>query len=217
MAVTAHAPILPGRDLWHGRFGSALVLMAVALPFAAALVWAATLPRIDDASVSASIRTTASLVDHHAAAMIRVGERIVGAAAASSAADRSVWASYGQHMIADGRGLQDLGGRLRGTAVVAQADLIHRGNVDVAAAALEARWEQLRADGRATAEHGRVMVGMAADLSAGVREGMLTNTDVQEIRQASAGMAEAGDQVARCADSLLSSTAQMRRWMGIGR
>lgn len=217
MTVTAHASALAGRDIWHGRLRPALVLALVVTPFAAALVWAAMLPRVDRATIADSVRETAALVDDHAAVMIRIGERISATATASNAADRATWIAYGQHMAADGRGLDALGARLRQTAIVAQADQMHRGTPDVAVAALQARWEELRSDGRATAEHGRVMVRMAGDLGVGVREGTLGDADVQEIRRASAGMVEAGDRVARSAELLLASVDQMRRWMGIGR
>lgn len=215
--MAVHAPALPRPDVWHGRFGPTLALVLVVLPFAATLVWAATRPRLDDAAVAADIRSTAALVGDHSAAMVRVGERIAAAAAASTVPDRAAWLAYAQHMVSDGRNLEALGERLRRTATVAEADPMHGGSAGVAAAVLQARWEQLRADGRATAEHGRVMVQMAADLGAGVREGILSEADVAEVRQASAGMAEAGDRIARSAGLLLASVDQMQRWMGFSR
>ncbi len=213
MAVTAHAPTLRARDVWHGRFGAPLALALVVLPFAAALLWVVTHPAPDAAVMSESIRETAAIVEGTAASMVRIGERMV---AVSAAPDRAGWTAYGQHMIEDGRGLQQLGDRLRSTAAVADADPLHTDS-HVAVAVLEARWEQLRADGRATAEHGRVMVRMAADLSAGVRAGILSEADVLEIKSASAGMADAGERIMRTAEMLLASTSQVQRWMGVGR
>ena len=216
MAVIAHAPTSSARDVWHGRFGAPLALLLVTLPFAAALAWAVTHPPPDAAASSESIRETADVVEGTAASMIGVGERLVRSAEASAAADRAGWIAYGQHMIEDGRGLEELGQRLRGTAVVAGNDPMHSTN-DVAAAVLEAGWERLRADGRATAEHGRVMVQMASDLGAGVRSGIISDADVGEIRATAQRMVEAGDRVVRTAEVLLAETSLVRRWMGVGR
>lgn len=216
MTVTAHAPVSAAGDVWHGRFGAPLALALVVLPFAAALAWAVTHPPPDAAALSERIRETATVVDGTAASMIRIGERVAGSAETSTAADRAGWIAYGQHMIEDGRGLAELGERLRGTAAVAGADPMHS-TTDVAAAVLQARWERLRADGRATAEHGRVMVRMASDLSAGVRSGIITDADVQEIRATAQRMVEAGDRVVRTAEVLLAETSLVQRWMGVSR
>lgn len=217
MAVhTAPLPRLR-QDVWHGRFGPVLALALVTLPFAAALVWAVSARPLDEASIAGEIRATATLVDDHAAAMIRVGERVSAAASASTAPDRVAWVAYGAHMVADGRGLEALGDRLRQTAIVAEADPLHRGRVDVAAAVLQARWQQLRADGSATAEHGRVMVQMAREQRAGAASPFITAADLGEIERASVGMEEAGERIVRAADMLLASTGQVQRWMGIGR
>ena len=217
MAITALTPRIARPDVWHGRYGPALALALVALPFAAAILWATTLPSVDQATVAANIRETAALVDEHAAAMERVGERLATSAAASTVPDRAVWVAYGQHMAADGRNLAALGDRLRSTATVADADQAHRGSISVGVAVLRARWEQLRADGRVTAEHGRVMVQMAADVDASVAAGILTREDASRIREASAGMAEAGERIVQLADLLIASVSQMQRWMGWGR
>src|SRR5574341_1244098 len=83
----------------------------------------------------------------------------------------------------------------------------------VAVAVLEARWERLRADGRATAEHGRVMVRMASDLGAGVRSGIVSEADVAEITATAERMVEAGDRVVRTAEVLLAETSLVQRWM----
>ncbi len=212
--MAVHAPTLPRTDVWHGRYGPFLALTLIVVPFAAVLIWAATVPRVDQAAIGDEIRVTAALVDDHAAAMIRVGERVAAAAASSTTESRTTWIAYGQHMVSDGRGLQDLSARLRSTATVAESDPMHGFNAGLAAAVLQARWEQLRADGRATATHGQVMLQLANELGGGVRAGILNDADVQEIRLASAGMAEAGARVARSADLLLASVDQMRRWMG---
>lgn len=217
MAVTAHTPRIARPDVWHGPYGPALALALVVLPFAAAILWATTLPTVDQATVAASIRETATLVDEHAAAMQRVGERLATSAAASTVPDRAAWVAYGQHMAADGRSLAALGERLRHTATVAEADQAHRGSLSVGTAVLRARWEQLRADGRVTAEHGRVMVQMAGDVDGAVAAGILTREDAGRIREASAGMAEAGERIVQLADLLIASVAQMQRWMGWGR
>ena len=211
--MAVHVPAMQRTDVWHGRFGPYVVLAIIAAPVLAALLWAATLPRVNEAAVADEIRATAVVVDDHAAAMIRIGERITAAATASTAASRATWIAYGQHMVSDGRLLQDLGDRLRSTATVAEADPIHGGNAGLAAAVLQARWEQLRVDGHATAAHGHVMYQLASELGGGVRAGILTDADLQEIRAASAGMADAGDRVARSADVLLASVDQMQRWM----
>ncbi|MBI2325498.1 MAG: hypothetical protein HYU87_11145 [Chloroflexi bacterium] len=217
MAVTAHAPpVSPARDVWHGRFGAPLALALVVLPFAVALMWAVTHPPPDAAALSERIRETAAVVEGTAASMIRIGERMAGSAEASTVADRAGWIAYGQHMIEDGRGLEALGERLRGTAAVAGADPMHSTN-DVAVAVLQARWERLRADGRATAEHGRVMVRMASDVSAGIRSGIVTDADVAEIRATAERMVEAGARVERTAEVLLAETSLVQRWMGVGR
>lgn len=217
MAINA-APIPAARtDVWHGRFGAPLALGLVVLPFAAILLWYALSGTTDQATLAAEIRTTATVVDEHAAAMIRIGDRISQSAATSSAPDRATWAAYGVHMISDGRGLQDLAARLRTTATVAQADQLHRGSIQLGEAALKARWEQLRADGEATAAHGRVMVDMARDLNGGIASGIITASDAREIQQASQGMVDAGDRVVRAADRLLALVDQMQRWMGFPR
>lgn len=216
MAVTARVPTLPAQDLWHGRFAAPLALLLVALPFAAALAWAATHPAPDAATSAQRIRETADVVEGTAASMVAVGGRVVRSAEASTATDRAGWIAYGQHMIEDGRALEELGQRLRGTAVVAGADPMHS-TTDVAAAVLEARWERLRADGRATAEHGRVMVQMASDLGAGVRSGIINDADVAEIRATAQRMVDAGDRVVRTAEMLLAETSLVQRWMGVGR
>ena len=148
--------------------------------------------------------------------MVRIGERLATAAATSNAPERAAWVAYGQHMVSDGSSLRTLGERLRQTATVAEADQLHSSS-SVAVAVLQARWEQLRADGWAMAEHGRVMVQMARDMAAGARSGILGETDVQEIARASAGMAEAGDRVVRSAELLLASVGQAQRWMGTSR
>lgn len=215
--MAVHVPALPRPDVWHGRFGPGLALSLVLIPFAAALAWAAlAAPPADETTVAATIRDTAVLVDDHAAAMIRIGERISAAAAASSAADKATWAAYGQHMISDGKGLQALSARLRQTATVADGDPLHSGH-NVAIAALQARWEQLRSDGRATAEHGRVMVGMGHEMSAGVATGFITADDARAIDAASTGMVDAGERIMRAANLLLASIDQMQRWMGNSR
>src|SRR3990172_420775 len=134
-------------DIWHRKFGPALALGLVFLPFAA--------PPLDSRALAASIRESAVVVDAHAAAMIRVGDRVT---AAAQAADDKVWAAYGTHLLSDGKSLERLAASLRDTAVVAEADPMHTGRIDVAAAILETRWEQLRVDGRATALHGTVML-----------------------------------------------------------
>ena len=211
--MAAHVGTLRRTDVWHGRFGPYLVLAIIAIPVLAALIWAATLPRMDEAAVAEQIRETAAVVDDHAAAMIRIGDRITAAATASSAASRATWIAYGQHMVSDGRALHELGDRLRSTATVAEADPIHGGNAGLATAVLQARWEQLRVDGQATAAHGRVMYQLASELGGGVKAGILTDADLQEIRAASAGMADAGDRVARSAAALVASADQMQRWM----
>ena len=221
MTVIAHAPALPRPDVWHRRFGPALALGLVVLPFAAALAWAATRPQLDQATIAAEIRTTAALVDDHAAGMIRIGEKVSTAAATSSAADRAAWVAYGQHMVSDGQSLKILGERLRETATVAEADPLHAnvgaGSVAVRETYFQARWEQLRADGRAMAEHGRLMIQMARDMTAGASSGIISEADAQEIALASAGMAEAGDRTVRSAELLLASMSQTQRGMGLGR
>lgn len=155
--MAVHVPALRGPDVWHGRFGPALALVLVVVPLAAAVAWATMLPRFDEAAVD-GIRETAGLISDHAAAMVRVGNNIAVAAKTSSVPDRAAWLAYGEHMVTDGRILEALGERLRKTATVAEADPMHGGSAGLAVAVLHARWAQLRADGRATAEHGRVMV-----------------------------------------------------------
>lgn len=214
MAVSAPARLPQVHpDVWHGPLGPAVALGLVVLPFAAALVWAVTLGIPDERTAAVAIRETAAIVDDHAAAMVRIGERIAAAGRASSAADREVWIAYGEHMASDGRGLQTLGERLRATATIAQADPIHRGTVQVAMAT-RARWELLRADGRATAAHGQVMVEQARNVAATRPSGIVTDADVRELERASAGMVEAGERAVRAADMLLASVSQMQRWLG---
>lgn len=212
--MAVHAPALPRPDVWHGRFGSSIAMGLVLIPFALALAWAAIAAApADETDVGQTIRDTAALVDDHAAAMIRIGERIATAAASSTAADRASWSTYGQHMVSDGKGLQVLSERLRQTATVAEGDPLHSGR-NVSIAALRARWEQLRSDGRATAEHGRVMVAMARDLSGGIATGIITADDARAISNASNGMVDAGERIVRAANLLIASIDQMQRWMG---
>lgn len=216
MAVTATSVRAVRRDVWHRRFGPALALGLVVLPFAAALVWTMSLSPVDHRALAESIRSTAVLVDEHAAVMIRIGERIGSTARASDAPSRETWIAYGGHLVSDGRGLEDLAARLRKTAVVAEADPMHRGRVDVAGAILQARWEQLRADGRATALHGGVMAEQARAMG-GAPSGIAGAADLVELEQASVGMAEAGERTVRVAEMLLGSVSQMQRWLGISR
>ncbi len=212
--MAVHAPALTRPDVWHGRFGSSIAMGLVLIPFALALAWAAVAAApADETDVGQTIRDTAGLVDAHAAAMIAIGERISTAAASSSATDKATWVTYGQHMASDGKGLQVLGDRLRQTATVAEGDPLHSGR-NVSIAALRARWEQLRSDGRATAEHGRVMVAMARDLSGGVATGIITAGDARAIASASNGMVDAGERIVRAANVLIASIDQMQRWMG---
>ena len=214
--MTVLAPAMSRPDVWHGRFGPTLALALVALPFGAILIWASTFPRIDTMAAARDIRQTAALVDEHAASMTRIGERVAAAAGASSAG-RAAWLGYAQHMIADGRTLVAVAQRLRDVAVLAETDPTHGGNAGIGVAVMSARWNELRADGQATAQHGRVMVQMANDLTAGVRQGILTPADATEIQRASAGMVQAGERVAQAAGQLLGSVDQMQRWMGAGR
>lgn len=200
-------------DIWHRKFGPALALGLVFLPFAAILVWAFSAPPVDSRALAASIRESADLVDEHAAAMIRVGERV---AVAAQAANDKVWTAYGAHLVSDGKSLERLAVSLRDTAVVAEADPMHTGRVDVAAAILETRWEQLRVDGRATALHGSVMVEQARTMASAPRS-IVTAADLAELESVSRGMIEAGERTARIAETLLSSTSRIQRWLGVYR
>lgn len=213
--ITAHAASAPTRDLWHSRAGAPLILVLLALPFAIAILWSGT-TALDPAAASASIVETATVVDGTATSMMRMGERMVKAAEASTATDRDAWIAYGRHMVDDGHALADLAARLRGTATVAAADPVHR-STDVAVAVLQARWESLRADGRATVEHGRVMVRMAEDLDPGVAAGILSQDDVREVRSTAARMVESGERVVRTSELLLADTSMAQRWMGVSR
>jgi hypothetical protein len=212
--MAVHVGTLPRPNIWHRRFGPSLALLIVVIPFAVVLAWMAiAAPPASQTDVAATIRDTAGLVDAHANAMIDIGQRITATATASTASDRITWIAYGQHMISDGQGLHALGARLRDTATVAEADPLHTGH-NVALAALRARWEELRSDGQATATHGRVMVTMAQEMSSGVQTGMITADDAKAIRDASAGMVDAGERTVRAANMLLASIDQMQRWMG---
>lgn len=215
MTTSVHAAPAPARDLWHSRVGAPLVLLLLALPLAIAILWSGA-TALDPAAASASIAETATVVEATAASTTRMGERLVKAAEASTATDRDAWIAYGRHMIEDGRGLADLAARLRGTATVAAADPVHR-STDVAVAVLQARWESLRADGRATIEHGRVMVRMASELGAGIAAGILSEEDVREVRSTAARMVESGERVVRTAELLLADTSLVQRWMGVSR
>ncbi len=211
--MAVHAPALPRADVWHGRFGPSLALMLVLVPFAALLAWAALSAPADETDIAVTMSETAALVDRHAEAMIVIGQRITASATASTVADRATWIAYGQHMVSDGQMLQALSARLRQTATVAGTDPLHSGH-NVAVASLQAQWEQVRADGRATAEHGRVMVGMARQMSSGVASGIITAADARAIEDASTGMVDAGERTVRAANVLLASIDQMQRWMG---
>lgn len=212
--MALHAPALVRASVWHRRPGPFLVLALVFLPFAAALVWSSTLPRPNAPAIAAEVRSTAAMVDDHAAVMVRVGSTMAAASGRSERPDRAAWSSYAQHMLADAGVLAALAARLRVDAAVAEGELQRSAPAGVLVAVLEARWLEMRADGRATAEHGRVMVRMAADLEAGVREGMLSNADARAIQAASAGMVDAGERIARAANGLLGTVDQMRRWTG---
>lgn len=217
MATISHREVLAPTDVWHRRYSSPLVLALLVLPFAVAIAWALAQPRPDERAVAAHLRATATVVDEHARSMTRLGERMAEAAGRSTATDRDTWIAYGRHMSSDGRALEELAARLRAVAPLTSTDQLPGGTAAIAAPVLEARWDHLRADGLATAEHGRVMVQMAADLAAGVRAGILTERDVDEIRSAAAGMVVAGQQIARNADLLHAASDQMGRWMGVGR
>lgn len=217
MATISHPAIPVDRDPWHTRLAPFAVIAVVVLPFIVALGWAMTQPRADARTIERDIRATAVDVDAHARSMVRIGERITTAAQVSAAADRDEWIAYGAHMVTDGRSLEELAARLRAVAPVAAHDQLPAGSTTVAMSVLEGRWEHLEADGRATAEHGRVMVQMAADLAAGVRSGILSEDDAREIRSAAAGMVAAGERVIRSADLLRANADRLGRWLGLGR
>ncbi|MBU6422942.1 MAG: hypothetical protein KGQ88_02770, partial [Chloroflexi bacterium] len=155
--MAVHVPALPRPNVWHRRFGPPLALLLVVIPFAAilAVVGLSAAPA-DETDVAGTLTATAPLIDAHANAMTTVGERVTQAAQASTAADRLTWIAYGQHLISDGKTLHDLAAQVRDDAAVAASDPLHSGR-NIPVAALEARWEQLKQDGQATAEHGRVM------------------------------------------------------------
>lgn len=212
--MAVHVPALPRPDLWHRRFGPTLALVLVLIPFAAVLtVVALTAPRADETDVSGTLTETAAVVDTHANTMITVGQRITTAAEASNVSDRVSWIAYGQHMVSDGQDLQALSARLRDAAAVAAADPLHSGR-NVPVGALQARWEQLKADGRATAEHGRVMQSITQDAAPGISSGIVSAADAKALQDASTGMVDAGERTVSAADLLLASTDQMQRWMG---
>ncbi len=212
--MAVHVPALPRPDLWHRRFGPTLALVLVLIPFAAILtVVALTAPPADETDVAGTLTETAAVVDTHANTMITVGQRITAAAEASNASDRVSWIAYGQHMVSDGQDLQALSARLRDAAAVAAADPLHSGR-NVPIGALEARWEQLKADGRATAEHGRVMQSITLDAAPGISSGIVSAADAKALQDASTGMVDAGERTVSAADLLLASTDQMQRWMG---
>lgn len=200
-------------DIWHRKYGPALALGLVFLPFAAAVLWASSAPAVDSRALAISIHESAAVVDEHAAAMIRVGERV---AVAARAANDNTWAAYGTHLVSDGRALERLAASLRDTAVVAEADPMHTGRIEVAAAILEGRWERLRIDGRATALHGAVMVEQARTMASAPRS-IVTAADVAELESVSRGMVEAGERTVRIAETLLASTSQIQRWLGVYR
>lgn len=213
MAIaTVHLPRV-GPDIWHRKFGPVLALGLVFLPFAAILAWAFSAPPLDSRALAASIRDSAEVVEAHAASMVRVGERVT---AAAQAANDKTWTAYGSHLVSDGRTLERLAASLRATAVVAEADPMHTGRIDVAAAILETRWEQLRVDGRATALHGEVMLEQARRMASAPRS-IVTAADVAELESVSQGMVEAGERAVRIAETLLSSTSQIQRWLGVSR
>ncbi len=218
--MAVHVPALPRTDVWHGRYGSVLAMLAVLLPFALVLIWAALQATSSQVSVADDIRATAALVDDHAAVMDRVGDRIAAAAATSSAADRETWRAHGQHMISDGASLRSLAARLRGMVAAIGSDPLHSGASLIGGtsgdtlAAYAAVWRDLRADALSAAIHGRAMLQMASDLEPGVARGMLAADDVSQLRAASSGVVAAGDGVARIGDAQLSSIDQMQRGMG---
>ena len=212
--MAVHATTFPRTDVWHGRFGPTLALLLVTIPFAVALVWIGTLPRGDPATIARDIQATATMIDDHGATMVRVGERMAAAAAVSTASDRAAWAAYAQHVISDGRSMTALAERLRSAAAFAAATDPSRASTSVAVAVQSARWRELRADGAATASHGRLMSQMAGDLGPGVAAGILSPGDVSDIMRASSGMVEAGERIVRSADMSLGSLDQVRQWMG---
>lgn len=218
MAVKALQVRTPRGDVWHGPFGPALALALVVLPFAAALVWALSArPVADEREIPQAIVATADLVKDHAATMARLGERIAIASRASTVPERDRWTAYGDHLVGDAATLADLEMRLRGAAASAQDDLIHTAYIQVSAAILQARWEALRADGRATALHGRIMGEQARTMAAVPHTGIATDADLRELEAASNGMSVAGERTVRIADQLLSSVSQSQRWLGIWR
>lgn len=195
-----------------------LALVLVILPFAAALGWAVSArPAADEREIVRAITATADVVRDHAATMGRLGDRIAAAARASSGPERDRWISYGEHLNGDALGLADLEARLRRSAAFAEADPIHSRNLDAAAAILQARWEELSADGRATALHGSVMADQARTMVLVPHAGIATDADLRELESAANGMRDAGERVVRIAAQLLSSVSQSQRWLGIWR
>ncbi|MDE3192315.1 MAG: hypothetical protein KGN00_01385 [Chloroflexota bacterium] len=212
--MAVHVPALPRPDVWHRRFGPTLALLLVLVPFAAILTVAAlSAAPADETDVAVTLNDTAALVDSHAEAMLTVGQRITAAAQASSASDRLSWIAYGQHMVSDGKDLQGLASRMRDDAVVAAEDPLHSGR-NVAVSALQARWEQLKADGQTTATHGRVMQSITQDMAPAISSGIVSAADAKKLQDASTGMVDAGERIVSAANVLLASTDQMQRWMG---
>lgn len=218
MAVRAASVHLPRGDVWHGPLGPVLALALVTLPFAAALLWAMSAqPATDPAAVQRTIAATADHVRDHAASMAVIGERIATAARASTAPERDRWISYGEHLMSDAKSLDDLEARLRRSAAYAASDPVHSQNLNVAAAIVESRWEELRADGRATSLHGTLMAEQAVAMAKLPHAGIATDEDLRALEQAAVGMHEAGERTVKIASELLASVSQAQRGLGIWR
>lgn len=217
--MAVHAPAIPRADVWHGRFGGVIALGLVILPFVALLLWAITLPVPSEASIGEQLASTAGLLDDHAAAMTRAGEALAAAATTSTASDRDRWIGHGQRLAAEGGSIRALAERLRSTAAsldpLRQSSSFVGGTSVGALAAYASRWQAVRAEALATADHGRAMASLGADLDVAVGRGLLSAGDAAAVRAAASAMISAGDELVRTADMQLAAIERMQRGMGI--
>ncbi|HET8569335.1 MAG TPA: hypothetical protein VFM93_10160 [Candidatus Limnocylindria bacterium] len=168
----------------------------------------------DQAEIARTLRESALTVESHAAAMERTGDLILTRARAlprSPAVDEAL--SYGEHLRSDAGMLRALSRSLSEAAAVTLFDPVHRSRPDVAA--ISARWEHLRADGRATAEHGRLMIQYARSVGPALSSlAILSAAELAELERGASTMVDAGDRAIAAAGALSSTVDQMQRWLG---
>lgn len=169
----------------------------------------------DTITVGSSLRETATFLDGHAAAMIDDGQRLMGAAQASTGPDRDHWTADGAQMVVEGRTLLALGQRLRVSATLLGEQPTERARADLALIENEALL--LRADGQAAVGHGQAMVAhskLMVTLAARPGSG-ITPADAAPMEQDASRIVDAGARISQTADALVVAVDRLRRSLGL--